>query len=167
MPIYAVHAPKGPPSLAAADRVTLVRQNFSWPALLLGPWWLAARALWRALIVWAVLAAALIVGAAALGVPPGAIAAALALIALYLGLEAANLRSAALARSGRPLVDMVAAADEDSALGAFFARWTAQGEPVQPPPREPSAAAPARPAGPTALRQPVLGLFPEPGGRAR
>ncbi|QLP97128.1 MAG: DUF2628 domain-containing protein [Rhodoblastus sp.] len=118
MPIYAAHAPKGPPSLAAADRVTLVRQGFSWRAFLFGPWWLAASSLWRALIVWAITVAVVIFGAGALGAPDGAIFAALALIALYLGLEAAALRSAALDRAGRPLADILAAGDEDSARSA-------------------------------------------------
>lgn len=169
MPIYAAHAPKGPPSLAAADRVTLVRQGFSWRAFLFGPWWLAASSLWRALIVWAITVAVVIFGAGALGAPDGAIFAALALIALYLGLEAAALRSAALDRAGRPLADILAAGDEDSARSAFYARWLAQAEAAAPqsptPTREPSAPAPPRPSYTTAPRQPVLGLFPDPAGR--
>lgn len=169
MPLYAVHAPKGPPSLADADRVTLVRQGFSWAAFLFGPLWLLAKGLWRALIVWALAAVALSLCGYALRAPPGSISAAQFLVALYLGLEAATLRSAALARSGRPLVDMAAASDEDAALRAFFGRWLARSEPVAPREAAPSQAplAPPRPPVPAALRQPVTGLFPEPGGRSR
>lgn len=168
MPLYAAHAPKGPPTLQGADRVTLVRQGFSWPAFLFGPWWLIAKGLWRALIVWALVAVVLIVGGAVLRAAPGSIFAAQLLIQLYLGLEAATLRSAALGRSGRPLADMVAAPDEDVALRAVFARWlTGEREAPSPSPAPPPPPLAPRPAGPAALRQPVMGLFPEPGGRSR
>lgn len=164
MPLYAAHAPPGPPSLAGADRVALVPQGFSWPAFVFGPWWLAAKRLWLALVGWLVATLALIVGFHALGAPVAALYLAQALIALWLGLEAARLRSAALARAGRPLADVVAAPDEDVALRAFFARWL-EGEDAPEPP--PPAPAPPRAPGEASLRQPVVGLFPQPWGRER
>jgi hypothetical protein len=170
MPLYAAHAPPGPPSLAGADRVALVQQGFSWPAFVLGPWWLAAMRLWLALIGWIVVTLALIGGGYTLGAPVAALYLAQALVALWLGLEAARLRSAALARAGRPLADVVAAPDEGVALRAFFARWL-EGEDVAapPPPAERPAESPAPPRAPgeASLRQPVVGLFPQPWGRER
>ena len=168
MPRYAAHAPPGPPSTASADRVALALQGFSWLALLFGPWWLAFHRLWRALLGWIVATVALTVGGYALGAPPAAVYVGQALIALWLGLQGADLRSAALARSGRPLVDIVAAADEDAALAAFFARWLEDGaaEPAAAPP-PPAPPAPSRAPGEASLRQPVLGLFPQPWGRPR
>ena len=165
MPLYAAHAPPGLPTLAGSDRVTLVPQGFSWSAFVFGPWWLAARGLWRALLGWALASLALIGGAYALGASAGALVAIQGLIALFLGLEAANLRSAALGRSGRPLVDMVAAADDDTALKAFFARWLEDDAGAPPAPAAPSG--PARPLGDASLRQPVTGLFPRAWDRSR
>ena len=164
MPLYAAHAPNGAPSLPAADRVALVPQGFSWPAFFFGPWWLAAKRLWLALAGWLVATLVLIGGGYALGAPVAAIYLAQALVALWLGLEAARLRSAALARAGRPLADVVAAPDEDVALRAFFARWL-EGEDAPEPP--PPAPAPPRAPGEASLRQPVVGLFPRPWGRER
>lgn len=168
MPLYAAHAPQGAPTLAAADRVALVPQGFSWPAFFFGPWWLLAKGLWRALLGWFAVTALMGAAYALIGAPYPALAAAQLMIALYLGLEGARLRSNALARGGRPLADLVAASDDQVALKTFFERWSEAEPPPAPAPREPSPdAAGPRPAGAGSLRQPVLGLFPEPGGRDR
>jgi hypothetical protein len=168
MPLYAAHAPKGPASLAGADRVRLAPQGFSWPAFLFGPLWLIAKGLWRALLVWAAADVLLGVASATFGLGPTPLTLAQFAIGLFLGLEAGALRSAALERSGLPLADIVAAPDEDLALRAFFARWLAQPapQPAAPtPPAPPST--PIRTTGAASLRQPVIGLFPDSGGRER
>ncbi|MBK9083671.1 MAG: DUF2628 domain-containing protein [Rhizobiales bacterium] len=136
MPIFAVHAPPTPGATIEvagqaadrlADRVALVREGFSKPALLFGPLWLVRHGLWRALIVWLLAMLAIGVGAALLRLPPGAALALLALVNLWLGVEGAGLRSAALTRGGRPLVDVVASEDEAAGERIFFARWLAAG----------------------------------------
>lgn len=95
----------------------LVREGFSWGALLLGPLWLATHGLWLATLGWLVLAA----GVALL--PPGiGVAAALGL-QLLLGWSARDLQRAALARGGWRLSHVVAAPDADAAeLRLFGAR---------------------------------------------
>lgn len=170
MPLYAAHAPQGAPTLAAADRVALVPQGFSWPAFFFGPWWLLAKGLWCALLGWFALSALMGAAYALIGAPYPALAAAQLMVALFLGLEGARLRSNALARAGRPLADLVAAPDDQVALKTFFERWSEEAPPPPSAPREPAPdASGPRPSGGGAnsLRQPVLGLFPEPGGRDR
>lgn len=169
MAIYAAHAAKGPATLAGADRVRLAPQGFSWPAFLFGPFWLLAKGLWRALLVWLAADILLAVAAATLGLGPQPLTLAQLAIALFLGLEGGALRSAALERSGLPLADIVAAPDEDLALRAFFARWLENDPTPQPAAAAPPAplSTPIRTTGAASLRQPVIGLFPDSGGRER
>jgi anti-sigma-K factor RskA len=164
MPLYAAYAPRGPLTLEACDEAALVPQGFSKPAFFFGPLWLAAKGLWRALLGWTLAMAALAVMVVAFGLPPIALLAVEALFALYLGVEAPALRGAALTRSGRPLVDVLAAADEQVALKALFADWSGLRQTADAPTR--AASEPPRPPAGGSIRQPVLGLFPEPGGRA-
>jgi hypothetical protein len=165
MPLYAAHAPREPLTLEGADKAVLVPQGFSKAAFVFGPWWLVSNALWRALIGWALACAALFALAVRFGLPLPALALALLALATYLGAEASSLRSAALERAGLPLVDLVAASDEEVGLKTLFARWGASDE-------EARALAPAGPAvsgtpPPSSFaNRDVLGLFPAPGGRA-
>jgi hypothetical protein len=157
MAIFAVHcAADSRAPEAALERARLLRQGFVWPALLLGPLWLALRGLWRPLALW-IVAAALIGAAAERGfIGPGGEVLLYLLSAFYLGFEGRALQSAALARGGRPLADIVSADDRDGAERAFFAR--ALSAPPPPVSTQP-AASPSSGAPPQ-----VLGLFPEAGG---
>ena len=78
------------------------------------------------------------------------------LAALYLGFEGRALEAAALTRRGRPLADIVCAADSSAAERAFFARAvdSTDAAPPAPPRGGPAAGAPHA----------VIGLFPEAGG---
>jgi hypothetical protein len=90
-----------------------------------------------------------------LDVHPLAAALAQALLQALIGLEANSLRRWTLARRGRPMVDVVTAADRDEAEAKAFARWLEQ-RPA--PPRNPApAAVPAIARRP----EPVIGLFPD------
>src|SRR5689334_2472026 len=93
MPVYTVHAPvKDGADLAATDKFVFVRDGFHfWAAVLSLPWLLWHR-LWLGLIGWIVLTVAIQFGLSALGAGRGAILAADLLVALLMGLEAANLR---------------------------------------------------------------------------
>ncbi len=157
MAIFAAHcAPEFPRSSEALAQARIFRVGFVWPALVFGPLWLLARRLWRPLALWIVAAA--LVGAAATHGLLGAGAAfwLYALAALYLGVEGRALEAAALTRRGRPLADIVCAADSSGAEHAFFARAADLAEAPRPPaPRGgPAAGAPHA----------VIGLFPEAGG---
>jgi len=157
MAIYAVYcaAGHGEPE-KALERARFLKLGFCWAALAFGPLWLIAHRLWRPLAAWLV-GAALVGAAAASGFLDGAAASWLyALSALYLGAEGRALQAAALARRGRPLVDVVCAADEPSAEREFFARALAR-------PTPPRAAAPSQPPPPPRAPPPVVGFFPEAG----
>jgi Protein of unknown function (DUF2628) len=156
MAIYSVHIPTGAADpAAAADRVLFLREGFSWPAFLFGPFWLLARGLWRPLAIWC-LAAILVGFAMSYGLVKDAAATWLYLIGgVFLGLEGKGFVGAALERRGFALADVAAGPDLVAAESGFFSRWLA-GAPAAPP-------APARPHAPVAEAH-VIGMFPEAGG---
>jgi hypothetical protein len=158
MTIFAAHcAPEFPPSAEALEQARVYRVGFVWPALVFAPLWLIARRLWRPLALW-IVAAALAGGATAYGLlNPGAAFWLYVLAALYLGFEGRALEAAALTRRGRPLADILCAADSSGAERAFFARAAELADAPRPP---------APPRGGPAAGAPhaVIGLFPEAGG---
>ena len=154
MAIYAVHCPAGDGDAATLERAKFLKLGFCAAAFAFGPMWLLAHRLWRPLALW-ILGAALV----ALGLAQGVFGADAAvwlyvLSALYLGLEGRALQGAALARRGRPLADVICAADSSTAERGFFERAFAA------PPR---AAPRPRAAPPSSAPPQVLGLFPEAG----
>jgi hypothetical protein len=158
MTIFAAHcAPEFPRSAEALEQARVYRVGFVWPALIFGPLWLIARRLWRPLALW-IVAAALTGAATAYGLlNPGAAFWLYVLAALYLGFEGRALEAATLTRRGRPLADIVCAADSSGAERTFFARAADLADvprPPAPPRGEPTAGAPHA----------VIGLFPEAGG---
>ena len=158
MTIFAAHcAPEFPQSSEVLEQARVFRVGFVWPALVFGPLWLVARRLWRPLALWIVAAALVGAGTAHGTLDPGAAFWLYLLAALYLGVEGRALEAAALTRRGRPLVDIICAADSSGAERAFFARAVDLTD-VAPPP--------APPRGGPALGAPhaVIGLFPEAGG---
>jgi len=157
MTIFAAHcAPEFPRSSETLEQARVFRVGFVWAALLFGPLWLVARRLWRPLALW-IVAAALAGAATTHGrLDPAAAFWLYVLAALYLGFEGRALEAAALTRRGRPLADIVCAADSSGAERAFFARAADMAEPLRPP---------APPRGGSAGGAPhVIGLFPEAGG---
>ena len=158
MTIFAAHcAPDFRRSSEALEQARVYRVGFVWPALVFAPLWLIARRLWRPLALW-IVAAALVGAAATHGLlSPGAAFCLYMLSALYLGFEGRALEAAALTRRGRPLADIVCAADSSGAERTFFARACDLTEVTQPP---------APPRGGPAAGAPhaIIGLFPEAGG---
>ncbi|TCZ60850.1 DUF2628 domain-containing protein [Roseicella aquatilis] len=111
MRIWTVHPPRG----AGDAAPVLVREGFSWGAFLLTLPWLLWHRLWLEAVAWlglVLLLAAVVPDRAALPV-------ALALQFLA-GAHGHDLRRAALARRGRPVADVVVAADEDHALARLL-----------------------------------------------
>ncbi|WP_158815929.1 DUF2628 domain-containing protein [Methylocapsa sp. S129] len=159
MAIYSVHIPVGGADPAAvAERAAFLREGFSRPAFLFGPFWLLARGLWRPLGVWC-LAAVLVGFAISYGLLRDSAATWLYLVScVFLGLEGKSFVGAAMERRGLGLVDIVAGPDLIAAERAFFSRWLAiDGAPVATP-------AAARAHAPVADAAHVIGLFPEAGG---
>jgi Protein of unknown function (DUF2628) len=105
---YTVHDKPGRPPV-------LVREGFSWGALVLGPVWLAARGAW-------IPAALALLGFMAIAVlTRGAAEAALwAGLAVLLGVAGHDLRRWALRLHGYALVHVVAARDRDAALARLL-----------------------------------------------
>src|SRR5712692_6545534 len=99
MPVYTVHAPiANTAGIRATDRFAFVRDGFHVWAALAGVVWLAWHRLWLALIGWIVVLIAIDVGLTALGAGGVTIFVVNVLLAILMGLEAANLRRWTLSR---------------------------------------------------------------------
>jgi hypothetical protein len=158
MAAYVVMEPPARQSEHARDRTVFIRDGFSLLAFLVPPLWL----LWHRLWIEAALVFAASVGLGALGeiLGLGTAGAALSLlVSLYVGLEGAALRIAALSRRGWADRGVVEADNRDEAeiryLTAFDA--AADDEAVQPAFPVPRRDQLARGSGP------ALGLFSYPG----
>jgi hypothetical protein len=171
MPAFAVLEPPGYHDTAErADRFIFLHERFSLSAFLLGPLWMMWQRLWLELLVYLAVVAAVGYGLYALGVGWSAVILALALIQLFLGLEATMLVRGMRVRHGWRDGGVVIADDLELAERRFFddraahrsaARAPAGPASGFPPPSNPGPLAAAAP-GPS---QPgVIGLFPEPGG---
>ena len=157
MSTFTLHLPRDarPGDTTALEEAELVKDAFSWGAFFFTFLWFFAHRLWLAGL--AVLAIMFAFGAAMnlLDVHPLAATLAQLLLHTLIGLEANSLRRWTLARRGRPMVDVVTAANRDEAEAKAFARWLEQ-RPA--PPRNPAPA-----PGPVIARrpEPVIGLFPD------
>ena len=101
--------------LKADAEPVLVREGFSWGALILGPVWLAAHRAW---IAAAISLAAFVLIAALAAQPAGAILA--AGLAVILGFIGHDLRRWALESRGYLLVHVLAAGNHDDALSRLL-----------------------------------------------
>lgn len=170
MASYSVHLPADAPAgdPGALDRLVVVRDGFAVFAFAFHVLWFLWHRLWLASL--AVLAVMVATGLMTdgLGLPGVAAVAIQVLVSLLIGLEASSLRRWTLRRKGLPMRDIVIADNVAQAEDKAIARWLARGSGMlsgvtgsQP------AAAPARPGPyPVAAGVPVIGLFPQPGGRA-
>jgi hypothetical protein len=167
MPVYTVHAPVGPDGQeAAADRFVFVRDGFHLWAAVFGALWLLVHRLWWVLLGYVVVMALVGTGLALLPVGNDVRVAVELLLALLVGLEAANWRRWTLSRGRWRQLDVVVARNEHEAEHRFFERWAAGRLAVNEPlPADRGAPPPVRGyVGPPAGE--VMGLFPQP-GRAR
>ncbi|MDB5589685.1 DUF2628 domain-containing protein [Enterovirga sp.] len=154
-------APGDPRALERAD---LVRDGFSWGAFLVPSLWFLRHRHWLLALGVAAAVVGLASGLRALGAGLGTILMAEVLLHGLFGLEGPTLRRWALARRGRPAVDVVYAASEAEAETKSFGRWLDDPAPVAravPPVVSALRANPfARPG-----HEPVIGLFPDLEGR--
>jgi hypothetical protein len=164
MPTFTVHAPPrsdGEP--ASPERFLFVRDGFHGWAFLFGPFWLIRYRLWLALMIYAIVMVALIVGLTTLRASATAQTFALFVVALLIGFEAASIRRWTLARRGWATLGFVVGDDRDIAEHRFFTQWADRDQSAPPPAAKeppPSIATPVR-RGPPSGRD-VIGLFPEP-----
>ncbi|WP_127520644.1 DUF2628 domain-containing protein [Mesorhizobium sp. Z1-4] len=147
-----------PPSRTGGE-IRMVRDGFSFVALILPFVWLLWHRMWiEALLVFAV-AIALGVGGELTGFQDVAMGLSL-LVSIYVALEGASLRVAALRRQGWREAGVVDAVSEDEAMLRYF---DIHGEPSygsDAPPREMQ-----RPVAAASSAAPALGLFSYPGRR--
>ncbi|MFM9860237.1 DUF2628 domain-containing protein [Pseudoxanthobacter sp. M-2] len=162
MAVFTVHEP--PPSgdlMRDAERVTFVRDGFSWAAFLIPLLWLLWHRMWLVLVLWIAIVVIVQWGASLVG-EPAPLVAALA-IALVMGFEASSLRRWTLERRRFRFAGVVAGTDRSECERRFFADWEG-GAPVAPtsgtsapPATVPRVYASSRHEGDEAQ---VLGLFP-------
>jgi len=155
MATYEIH---GPAMTGEGETARLAlratKSGFSWAAFLLAPLWLAARRLWLPLAIYIAAAAGLVALTYMADLALGGVLALALTASLFIGFEGWNWRSAALARRGAPVLDIVEAAGAEEAVERYVRRAFAAGESTPAAPRE------ARPA-PRRSEPHVLGLFPE------
>lgn len=159
MAIYVVMEPSAGSGNDARDGAVFVRDGFSFLAFLVPPLWL----LWHRLWIEAALVIAVSVGLTALGEVAGfglAGAGLSLLVSIYVGLEGAALRSAALSRRGWSEWGVVEANDLGEAEIRYLTAAGAAGDVVAP-------ATPAATLAPRTMASapsgPALGLFHYPG----
>jgi hypothetical protein len=157
MRTFRVLVPDGAEPILAAERARFVRDGFSWPAFLFGPFWLLARGLWRALGVWLLGAIVVVLMFRSGQLASGAGGWLYLMSAVYLGLEGRKFVAAAIERRGFAFVDVVIGPNRSVAEEIFFNRWPFNKAPPASAPRAPSAVAPLTPSH-------VIGMFPEAGG---
>lgn len=119
MAIYTIHSRGFEPEAIGDARV--LRDGFSWDAFWLGPFWLLRHKLYALLAAWIGAVVVLVIATSTVLSPGAGIVIALGL-ELLLGLEAFDLRQAALAKDGYRLVDIIAAETLDEAEISFFRR---------------------------------------------
>jgi len=99
---FAVHEAPNPPAdrLERAVGLLFLKDGFSWPAALFTPLWLIAHRLWWALLGYLALVGLLFAAGSALALDAGWVVLGLAALNLFVGLEAAPLRTWSLTRRG-------------------------------------------------------------------
>ena len=164
MTVYSVYEPPVPETdvIARADRLAVVREGFSWVALLVPLVWLLYHRMWIEFVV-------LILVYVGLQLAFGGDAQGQALtawaglaISVLFAFEANDLRTASLERRGYRLAGVVSGRDRVDAERAFFTKWLPEQERIvpvtPPPPRRDTGTQTPRPRG---EGEEVIGLFPQ------
>ncbi|MGV6876104.1 DUF2628 domain-containing protein [Pseudochelatococcus sp. B33] len=170
MAVYTFHVPGNAArgDAKALEQAVLVRDGFSWSALIFQVLWCLWNGLWLVALAFLLVSVALSFGLEWAGVPDAAIGLAGLLLAILFALEANNLRRLSLERRGLALRGVVVAPDLHEAERRAFSVWLEgdgqgqgqrQGQGTAP--AGPLQHAPARAKPAYAARDPeVIGLFP-------
>ncbi|HEY8125227.1 MAG TPA: DUF2628 domain-containing protein [Methylocystis sp.] len=123
MAIFTVLFPRTASSaLPAPEKIVFLRDAFSWPAFLLGPFWLAWRRAWLVAMLWTLLLVALALVAWGLRVSSDAVSWLTLGLAVWLGFEGERLVGWNMTRRGYVEQDLVIGDDLDEAEAAYFHR---------------------------------------------
>jgi hypothetical protein len=149
----------------SADDVVFLREKFYWLALLFAPLWLLWHRLWLGFAGWLLAVIVLGVAAYALGLNQQVSAVIAWLPSLVLAFEGSELRRRKLLRVGYRDAGVAIGADLEDAERRYFAAWAGPTSPAHSPRVEQRMLTPAAsPTPPPAQTNPVIGLFPQPGG---
>lgn len=146
------------PSLDALTDAKILREGFSWPAFIFGPFWLLWHRLWLGLAAYIGIIAVLASVSNLLSF--GGFGWLVFFLHMLLGFEAEPLREAKLSRIGFQLVDIVAANGMDEAARRFFHRLAGGSGGTVERPQAPLI--PSQPAHVARTEPDVLGLFSNP-----
>jgi hypothetical protein len=126
MATFTVHLPNARPGQPTPpEKITFVRDGFSWGAFLFGPFWLVWRRAWLAALLWTIALVAIAFAAAKFGLSPATQSVVALALAVVLGFEGPSLVGWTLARKGCPETDIVIGETIDEAEEVFFRRWPA------------------------------------------
>jgi len=127
MAIFTVHMPPAPAGEApAADKIVFLRDGFSIPAFLFGPFWLVWHRAWLPAALWT--AALVLIGAGTtLVASKDAMSIVSFAMATALGFEGPRLLAWSLARRGYSERSVVQGDDLDEAEDVFFHDWRTAG----------------------------------------
>ena len=169
MHVYTVHSPPGLSGVEAADRMRLIKDGISWPALFFPVLWLLWHRMWLPLLGYCLFIVLVAFLDAGLGETAATVVAVLGNV--LFALEANNLRRWSLARRSWRMVGECFGRGRSEAEIRFFHGEAGMAEPADPrPPRWAPVVGrrsrPGRSAVPDVRRhdgdEAGLGLFPEP-----
>ncbi|MGD9867731.1 MAG: DUF2628 domain-containing protein [Hyphomicrobiales bacterium] len=157
---YTVHEPERLPGKLEerADRLRLVKEGFSWPALFVPVLWLLYHRMWLALIGFVAVLVLAEMGLSALGAGDAVGGWAGILIGLLFALNANDLRRWTLGRRGYRMTGAVVGRDTTECEYKLFAAWERETPVPRSPPEGRAAPVPAKSAG----EGPVIGFLDDP-----
>ncbi|MGO9943838.1 MAG: DUF2628 domain-containing protein [Rhodoblastus sp.] len=142
MAIFTVHIPAARAGEApSVEKIVLLRDGFSVPATVLGPFWLAWNRAWIPAIGWTVLLVLIVFAGVKLGASSETLSLVNAALALALGFEGSRLVAWSLARRHYNENAVIIGETADEAEEIFFYNWrgaSAVAPPPPPPPPPPS-----------------------------
>jgi len=138
MAIFTVHIPAARAGEApSAEKIVLLRDGFSLPAMLLGPFWLAWNRAWIPAIGWTSLLALIVLAGVKLGASSETLSLANTALALLLGFEGSRLVAWSLARRHYNESAVIIGESADEAEEIFFHNWRGASAVTPPPPPPP------------------------------
>lgn len=118
MKVYSIHLKPG--ALEPDRNALVIKEGFSWPAFLFGPFWALWNRLWVIFAILAGVYAAVTIAFALFPVNSAAEIAVTGAIAILIGLNANDWRRSSAARRGWRTEGLAAAPDRDTALRRYF-----------------------------------------------
>jgi hypothetical protein len=149
MAIFTVHIPAARAGEApSAEKIVLLRDGFSVPAMLLGPVWLAWNRAWIPAVGWTALLASIVFAGMKFGASSQTLSLVNSALAFVLGFEGSRLVAWSLARRHYRESAVVIGETADEAEEIYFHNWRgaeALAPPPPPPPPPPSVGASEEP----------------------